>query len=132
MAFIVTAVVFVVYQEIENHILNPIIMSRTVRINPLLVLVSVLIGAKSGWPARWLLRRLRGGPAGHTRSRAAIQVIVREVWKATDPEAPATTSRHRSKAAGTAVLPPGRRPTSDTGVITRTPMPGAQMNAPVP
>jgi predicted PurR-regulated permease PerM len=86
-AFIVTAVVFVVYQEIENHILNPIIMSRTVRINPLLVLVSVLIGANLGG----LLGGFFGGFVAVLLAipiAGAIQVIVREVWRATDPEAP--------------------------------------------
>ena len=37
-AGIVTAVVFAVYTQIENHVLNPVVMSKTVRINPLLVL----------------------------------------------------------------------------------------------
>jgi predicted PurR-regulated permease PerM len=85
-AFIVTAVVFVVYQEIENHILNPIIMSRTVRINPLLVLVSVLIGANLGG----LLGGFFGGFVAVLLAipiAGSIQVIVREVWKSTDPEA---------------------------------------------
>ena len=36
------------YQQIENHILNPIIMSRTVRLNPFWVLLAVLIGATLG------------------------------------------------------------------------------------
>lgn len=43
-AGIVTAVVFIVYQELENHLLNPLVMSRTVRLSPLWVLVSVLAG----------------------------------------------------------------------------------------
>jgi predicted PurR-regulated permease PerM len=84
-AFIVTVVVFVVYQQIENHILNPIIMSRTVRINPLLVLISVLIGANLGG----LLGGFFGGFVAVLLAipiAGAIQVIVREVWKATDPE----------------------------------------------
>jgi predicted PurR-regulated permease PerM len=84
-AFIVTVVVFVVYQEIENHVLNPIIMSRTVRINPLLVLVSVLIGANLGG----LLGGFFGGFVAVLLAipiAGAIQVIVREVWHATDPE----------------------------------------------
>ena len=86
-AFIVTAIVFVVYQEIENHILNPIIMSRTVRINPLLVLVSVLIGANLGG----LLGGFFGGFVAVLLAipiAGSIQVIVREVWKSTDPDAP--------------------------------------------
>ena len=40
--------VFLVYTQVENHILNPVIMSRTVRINPLLVLMAVLVGAALG------------------------------------------------------------------------------------
>ena len=47
-AGIVTAVVFVVYTQLENHILNPVIMSKTVRISPLLVLISVLVAASLG------------------------------------------------------------------------------------
>jgi len=47
-AGIVTLVVFAVYTQVENHILNPVIMSRTVRINPLLVLISILVGASLG------------------------------------------------------------------------------------
>src|ERR1019366_3803853 len=47
-AGIVTLVVFLVYTQIENHVLNPIVMSRTVKVNPLLVLVSILVGASVG------------------------------------------------------------------------------------
>ena len=47
-AGVVTAVVFLIYTQVENHVLNPVIMSRTVRINPLLVLVSILVGATLG------------------------------------------------------------------------------------
>src|SRR5260370_29601932 len=47
-AGVVTLVVFAVYTQVENHILNPVIMSRTVRINPLLVLISILVGASIG------------------------------------------------------------------------------------
>jgi hypothetical protein len=47
-AGIVTAVVFAVYTQIENHVLNPVVMSKTVRINPLLVFIAVLAGASLG------------------------------------------------------------------------------------
>jgi predicted PurR-regulated permease PerM len=47
-AGVVTVVLFVVYQQIENHFLNPLIISRTVRLNPLWVLVAVLFGAEIG------------------------------------------------------------------------------------
>ncbi|MFJ6198893.1 AI-2E family transporter [Micromonospora sp. NPDC092111] len=45
-AGIVVLVFFVVYQQVENHLLQPVIMSRAVRLNPLTVLVSVLIAAE--------------------------------------------------------------------------------------
>jgi len=37
---------FLVYQQLENHILQPVIYGRTVQLSPLVVLVSVLIGAE--------------------------------------------------------------------------------------
>jgi predicted PurR-regulated permease PerM len=47
-AGIVTIVVFLVYQQIENHLLYPLIVSRSVRLSPLWVLLAVLIGAETG------------------------------------------------------------------------------------
>jgi predicted PurR-regulated permease PerM len=47
-AGIVTVIVFLVYQQVENHILYPIIVSRTVKLNPLFVLLAVLVGAETG------------------------------------------------------------------------------------
>jgi predicted PurR-regulated permease PerM len=43
---VIVIVFFVVYQQLENHILQPIIYGRTVQLTPLVVLVSVLIGAE--------------------------------------------------------------------------------------
>jgi len=43
-AAIVVLVVFLLYQQVENHLLNPVIMSRAVQLNPLWVLIAVLIG----------------------------------------------------------------------------------------
>jgi predicted PurR-regulated permease PerM len=37
---------FVVYQQLENHILQPVIYGRTVQLSPLTVLVAVLVGAE--------------------------------------------------------------------------------------
>lgn len=45
-AGIVTIIFFVVYQQLENSVLQPIVMSRTVRVNPLAVILSVLIGVE--------------------------------------------------------------------------------------
>jgi predicted PurR-regulated permease PerM len=84
-AGIVTLVVFVAYTQIENHVLNPVVMSRTVKVNPLLVLLSILIGASIG---SWIggifgafVAALLAIPAA-----GAIQVLVREVWLSTAPQ----------------------------------------------
>ncbi len=83
-AGIVTLVVFLAYTQIENHILNPIVMSRTVKVNPLLVLLSILVGAEIG---SWIggifgafVAALLAIPAA-----GAIQVLVRELWRTTAP-----------------------------------------------
>jgi predicted PurR-regulated permease PerM len=47
-AGIVTAAAFLIYQQIENHVLNPVIMSRAANVNPLLVLLSLLAGTSIG------------------------------------------------------------------------------------
>ncbi len=45
-AGIVVVVFFVVYQQIENHLLQPVVYGRTVQLSPLAVLISILIGAE--------------------------------------------------------------------------------------
>jgi predicted PurR-regulated permease PerM len=42
----IAVVYFIVYQQLENHILQPVIYGRTVQLSPLVVLVAVLIGAE--------------------------------------------------------------------------------------
>ena len=81
-AGIVTLVVFLVYTQLENHVLNPIVMSRTVKINPLLVLLSVLIGASIG---SWVGGFFGGFVAALLAIpiAGAIQVVIRELWQAT-------------------------------------------------
>jgi predicted PurR-regulated permease PerM len=83
-AGIVTLAVFVGYQQLENHVLNPVVMSRTVNVNPLLVLVSILIGSSiGGWFGGYFgafVAALLSIPCA-----AALQVVVREIWRATAP-----------------------------------------------
>src|SRR3954453_2004484 len=43
---IIVGVFFVVYQQLENQLLQPLVYGRTVQLSPLAVLVSVLIGAE--------------------------------------------------------------------------------------
>jgi predicted PurR-regulated permease PerM len=70
-AGVVTLIVFLVYQQLENHVLNPMIMSRTVKLNPLWVILSVLAGAEMAG----ILGALLAIPAA-----GAIQVIARDLW----------------------------------------------------
>jgi len=86
-AGVVTLAVFLIYTQIENHVLNPVVMSRTVRVNPLLVLLAILIGASIG---SWI-----GGVFGAfvaaliaIPSAGAFQVVVAELWQATASPAP--------------------------------------------
>src|ERR1700755_3139797 len=42
-AGIVVVVFFILYQQFENHVLQPVIYGRTVQLSPLAVLISILI-----------------------------------------------------------------------------------------
>ncbi len=102
-AGVVTLVVFVVYTQVENHILNPIIMSRTVKVNPLLVLLSILVGASIG---SWI-----GGIFGafvaallSIPAAGAVQVLIRELWLESAPQR--------------AALPPGTAPPDGSAPAT--------------
>src|SRR5213082_1850700 len=64
-------IIYIVYQQFENHVLQVKIMARTVRLNPLVVLVSVLIGVE----LFGLLGALLAIPAA-----GVIQVIARDIY----------------------------------------------------
>ena len=85
----ILAAVFLAYQQLENHVLNPIIMSRTVRTSPLLIFIAVLVGGTIGG---WI-----GGVFGAffaallaVPTAASLEILVREVWQVTaaDPGRP--------------------------------------------
>jgi predicted PurR-regulated permease PerM len=93
-AGLVTLIVFLVYTQIENHVLNPVVMSRTVKVNPLLVLVSILVGASLG---SWIGGFFGGFVAALLAIpiAGATQVVVRELWNdtaTTEPPQIATTA----------------------------------------
>ena len=76
-AGIVTAIVFLIYTQFENHVLTPIVMSRTVKLNPLAVFLAVLVGAEVG---AWV-GGLFGGFVGvllAVPGAAVIQILIRE------------------------------------------------------
>ena len=107
-AGIVTAVAFVVYQQIENHVLNPVIMSRTTKVNPLLVLLSLLIGTSIGdWVGGFFgsfVAALLSIPVA-----GALQVITRELWRAsaTTTSAPPTDEATAGPGGEPTPLPAG-------------------------
>ena len=70
-AGIVLVVFFVAYQQLENHLLQPVILSRTVALNPLVVLVAILLAVELAG----ILGALLAIPVA-----GMIQVIVRNVW----------------------------------------------------
>lgn len=67
---IIWAIVVIVYQQIENNVLSPIVYRRTVQVPGMLVLISVLIGATLGG----VIGALLAIPAA-----AAIQIVARDV-----------------------------------------------------
>jgi predicted PurR-regulated permease PerM len=78
-AGIVTLAVFLIYQQVENHVLNPVIMSRTVRLNSLWVLLAILIGADVGA----IIGSVLGGLVGAllaVPAASAIQVVAKDLW----------------------------------------------------
>jgi predicted PurR-regulated permease PerM len=76
-------VIFLAYQQVENHILNPVIMSKTVRLNPFWVLIAVLVGATLGGKVAGGLGSFVGALIGIPVG-GALQVIVREVRRGPD------------------------------------------------
>lgn len=81
-AGIVVIVFFIVYQQIENHLLQPVVYGRTVQLSPLAVLISILIGAE-----------LAGiiGALGAIPVAGSIQVVVND-WLEHRHERPAAAA----------------------------------------
>ena len=79
-AGIIVVVFFIVYQQVENHVLQPLVYGRTVQLSPLAVLISILIGAE-----------LAGilGALGAIPVAGSIQVVLND-WRAHRREHPST------------------------------------------
>jgi predicted PurR-regulated permease PerM len=71
-AGVAVLIVYIVYQQVENHALQPVVMSRTVKLNPLLVLVAVLVGVELAGFVGALLAIPAAG---------VIQVVVKDLWE---------------------------------------------------
>jgi predicted PurR-regulated permease PerM len=70
-AGIIVIVFFVVYQQLENHLLQPLIFARTVQLNPLAVLLAILIGVELAG----ILGALLAIPVA-----GIIQIVARDIW----------------------------------------------------
>jgi predicted PurR-regulated permease PerM len=70
-AGIAVVVFFVVYQQLENHLLQPLIFARTVKLNPLTVIVAILVAVELAG----ILGALLAIPIA-----SMIQVIARDLW----------------------------------------------------
>lgn len=70
-AGIAVLVFFLVYQQLENHLLQPLIFSRTVKLNPLTVIVAILLSVELAG----ILGALLAIPVA-----SIAQVVVRDVW----------------------------------------------------
>jgi predicted PurR-regulated permease PerM len=88
-AGVVVVTFFILYQQLENHILQPLVYGRTVQLSPLIVLISVLIGSQ----VAGVLGALAAIPVA-----GAIQVILRD-WLA-----------YRKTSLETGELPPAPIP----------------------
>ncbi|GAA3335613.1 AI-2E family transporter [Amorphoplanes nipponensis] len=62
---------FVLYQQLENHLLQPLIFARTVQLNPLTVLLAILIGVELAG----ILGALLAIPVA-----GILQIIARDIW----------------------------------------------------
>ena len=83
-AGLVTLIVFVVYTLVQNHALYPIVMSRAIKLNPLLVFLAILVGAELG---AWVGGTF-GGLVGVILAiplAAALHVIVTDWWESSAP-----------------------------------------------
>jgi predicted PurR-regulated permease PerM len=114
-AGIITLIVFLAYTQFENHVLNPVVMSKTVQINPLLVLVSILVAASIG---SWIGGLFGGFVAALLAipTAGAGQVIVTELWRDTaTPASPGPPGPPGAPAPAAVAVTPAAAGTAPAG-----------------
>jgi predicted PurR-regulated permease PerM len=80
---IIWVIVFIIYQQAENNLLQPLIYRRTVNVHPLIVIVAILIGAA----LLGVLGALVAIPVA-----AGIQVFAKDMWENRNLPAPEPTA----------------------------------------
>jgi predicted PurR-regulated permease PerM len=93
-------VYFVVYQQIETHVLGPFVYKRTVQMRPIIVILSVFAGAS----LLGILGALLAIPAA-----ATIQIGLMEWWRVTHP--------NRAQDPGLPPAPPAPPPEPEPGPV---------------
>jgi predicted PurR-regulated permease PerM len=69
---IVWAIVLILYQQVENNLIQPVVYGRAVQLHPLLVILAILVGGS----LLGVLGALMAIPAA-----AAVQAVVRDLWR---------------------------------------------------
>jgi putative heme transporter len=103
-AGVVALAIFLVYQQVENHVLQPVVQRKTIKMSPLVIAVVMLIGT-----ALWgLMGALLSLPIA-----GAIQVLLEERlarrqarWQATEPSGSLTTPAGAPLTGGGIPTPP--------------------------
>ncbi|GAB1694951.1 AI-2E family transporter [Krasilnikovia sp. M28-CT-15] len=118
-AGIVVIVFFVVYQQVENHLLQPLIFARTVKLNPLTVLLAILIGVNLAG----ILGALLAIPVA-----GIIQIIARDIRRGPPEANLAADGLHPplphvdGPVSADHSAPPPEHPTSDDQRSSSTPV----------
>jgi predicted PurR-regulated permease PerM len=91
-AGIIALVFYIAYQQFENHVLQPVIMSRSVAVSPLAVFIAVLCGIELAGFAGALLAVPAAG---------IIQVVVSDIydWRRGELRMPASGGGPKAKEA---------------------------------
>ena len=98
-AGVVVAVFFVLYQQLENHVPQPLVYGRTVQFSPLTVLIAVLVGAEvAGVP----------GALGAIPIAGAIQIVLSD-WRDQRRERAAALAQPDGSSAARAAPAPSVR-----------------------
>jgi predicted PurR-regulated permease PerM len=113
-AGITVLIFFLLYQQLENHLLQPLVFARTVKLNPLTVIIAILIavelagvlGALLAIPVASIIQVIARDVWDHRRGRPREVPTVGEDRRPVDPTPPAATSAHtfRDNVTGAADL----------------------------
>ena len=88
---VVWAAVLILYQQVENNLIQPVVYGRAVQLHPLIVIVAILIGAA----LLGVLGALVAIPAA-----AGVQAVVRDYWRFRQDERTAAAPAEASAEAG--------------------------------